>query len=292
MVVGPVTVLTGIDNGRYPHGNSIFVEGSEGTLLVDPSLTTITTGGPPAPPDQVFCSHAHEDHVAGLGRWADAPVLIHEDDLHGVTSLDGLLDIYGFDEAAGRAFRQMVEEEFEFTGRPDATGIADGHVIDLGDVKVDVLHLPGHTRGHAGIHVEASRLVYLADIDLTGFGPYYGDAWSDLEDFERTLERCRDLDAEWFSTFHHKGVVQGRGQFLPLLEAFIAVIERREIELLAYLGEPRTVDDIVSHRFVYRPQIEGDHIDSVEHRSMTQHLVRLERDGQVHQVEPGHYRAG
>ena len=25
------------------------------------------------------------------------------------------------------------------------------------------------------------------DIDLTGFGPYYGDAWSDLADFERSF---------------------------------------------------------------------------------------------------------
>ncbi|MCP5028940.1 MAG: MBL fold metallo-hydrolase [Actinomycetia bacterium] len=289
--MGPVTVLTGIDNGRYPHGNSLFVEGSEGTLLIDPSLTTITTGGPPAPPDQVFCSHAHEDHLAGLGRWADAPVLIHEDDRHGITDLEGLLAIYGFEGEAAREFGEMVEREFEFTGRPDATPITDGHVIDLGDVKVEVLHLPGHTRGHAGIHVEASRLVYLADIDLTGFGPYYGDAWSDLEDFERTLERCRDIDAEWFSTFHHKGVVQGRDQFLPLLEAFIEVIERREIELLGYLAHPHSVNEIVDHRFVYRPHVEGDHIESAERRSMTQHLVRLEREGKVREVDPGLYRA-
>ena len=36
-------------------------------------------------------------------------------------------------------------------------------------------------------------LLYLGDIDLSSFGPYYGDAWSDLEDFERSLARVRDM---------------------------------------------------------------------------------------------------
>ncbi|MEN8182721.1 MAG: hypothetical protein ABFS46_09315 [Myxococcota bacterium] len=30
-----------------------------------------------------------------------------------------------------------------------------------------------------------------------------GDAWSDLEDFERTLRRVRELDARTYATFHH-----------------------------------------------------------------------------------------
>ena len=50
---------------------------------------------------------------------------------------------------------------------------------------------PGHTRGHSAFHVESDDVFFLADIDLSSFGPYYGDAWSDLEDFERSLVQVR-----------------------------------------------------------------------------------------------------
>ena len=38
-------------------------------------------------------------------------------------------------------------------------------------------------------------MLYLGDIDLSSFGPYYGDAWSDLEDFERSLALVRAIEA-------------------------------------------------------------------------------------------------
>ena len=79
-------------------------------------------------------------------------------------------------------------EEFHYTPRPDANGFTDGHVWDLGGTHVEAVHLPGHTRGHSGFRI-AGGVFFLSDIDLTGFGPYYGDVWSDLEDFERSLER-------------------------------------------------------------------------------------------------------
>ena len=61
---------------------------------------------------------------------------------------------------------------------------------------------------------------FVADVDLSSFGPYYGDHWSDLEDFEKAMARCREIDARWYATFHHKGVVEGRSDFLAALDAF------------------------------------------------------------------------
>lgn len=52
---------------------------------------------------------------------------------------------------------------------------------------------------HSAFFVEPDDLLYLGEIDLSSFGPYYGDAWSDLEDFERTLDRVRELEARSMS---------------------------------------------------------------------------------------------
>ena len=96
-------------------------------------------------------------------------------------------------------------------------------------------------------------IVDLGDIDLTSFGPYYGDAWSSLADFERTLGEVRKLEARRYATFHHIGVLDGREPFLDRLDRFTAVIQSREQRLVEFLHEPRTLDAIVAHRFVYRP---------------------------------------
>ncbi len=158
-------------------------------------------------------------------------------------------------------------------------------------MRVNVIHTPGHTRGHCALHVEPDDLLYLADIDRSSFGPYYGDAWSDLEDFERSLARVRKIEARHYATFHHIGVLDEREAYLERLDRYIDKIRDREDRMLAYLAEPHDLAEIVQHRFVYR---QGDPIpfaDDVERRSMVQHLVRLERDGRVRQVEPGRYLA-
>ena len=153
-----------------------------------------------------------------------------------------------------------------------------------------MIHAPGHTRGHSALYIEPEDILYLGDIDLSGFGPYYGDAWSDLEEFERTLDWIGRVRARHYATFHHIGVLD-REAFLERLSRFRDVIRERERRLLAYLEEPRSLDDIVRHRFVYRPTAQVSLADGVELRSMSQDLERLVNSGRVRQLEPGRWRA-
>lgn len=283
-----VSVLVGTDNGRYPSGNSLLVRGSGETVIIDPSIDVVSRGGAPARIDAVVNSHSHEDHIAGNGLFGDARVHVHDADLPGVTSMDGLMAVYGLEGDARESFEQTVIDEFHFTPRPDAQGFSDGHIFDLGGVRVEAVHLPGHTRGHSGFRVD--NTFFLSDIDLTGFGPYYGDVWSDLDDFEDSLVTVRDEHADFYVTFHHKGVIEGRDTFLRLLDGFHAVIGRRHDAMLDYLAEPHTIADMADHRFIYRPHVEMAFVESVERRSAEMHVARMVRQGDATEVEPGRYR--
>jgi hydroxyacylglutathione hydrolase len=283
-------VLGGERGGKYPAGNSLLVVGSEETLIVDPSLSVAAAAEVPRV-DRVVNSHCHEDHVAGNHRFPDVPWHFHALDLPGIRSLDGMMAIYGFDAATDAAFRRVVVEEFHWTARPDAVAYADGDVFDLGGVRVRTVHAPGHTRGHCVLLIEPDGVLYLGDIDLSSFGPYYGDAWSSLDDFVRTLASVREIDARWYATFHHVGVIDGRAAFLDRLARFTAVIDDRERRLLAFLTAPRSLDEIAAHRFVYRPGDPVPYADAVERRSMSQHLARLVREGRVREAEPARWLA-
>lgn len=285
-----VSVLVGERNGNYPSGNTLLVRGEGETVVIDPSIELTRRGGAPSPVDAVINSHAHEDHMAGNHLYPDARVHLHHLDVPGAQSLDGLLDVYGIEPERRAALGSHLVERFDFAPRPDAIGFGDGHVFDLGGVEIEAVHLPGHTRGHSGFRV-STGVFFLSDIDLTGFGPYYGDAWSDLDDFEQSLVEVRDEHADFYVTFHQRGVIEGREHFLELLDAFASVIPRRHDAMLRFLAEPRTVDDMVEHRFIYRPHVDLIFVPMVERRSAELHLQRMLRRGEAVEVEPGRYRA-
>lgn len=284
-----VSVLQGEANGAYPSGNSLLITGSAESIIIDPSMTVVEKGGPPVAIDAVINSHSHEDHLVGNVLFPDARIHIHHEDLPGAQSIEGLMNVYGLTGEPRERFTKAVIEEFHYTPRPDAQGFSDGHVFDLGGVQIEAVHLPGHTRGHSGFRIDGG-VFFLSDIDLTGFGPYYGDVWSDLDDFEASLAKVRDEDAEFYVTFHHKGIIEGRETFVEMLDAFASVIDRRHTQMLEFLAQPRSLDDMVEHRFVYRPHVQSDFTAMVEHRTASLHLQRMLQRGEAIETEPGTFQ--
>lgn len=280
---GSTTILFGAERGKYPDANALLVQGPEETLLVDPTLGVMhrqQSGGLP-PVDRILLSHCHEDHFPGLFLYPDVEVGLHEADRPGMESLDALMAIYGLPEPHESRFRHTVVERFHFRPRPDAVPFHGGSEWSLGgNVKVRALHTPGHTRGHCAFLVEPDGVLFVGDVDLSSFGPYYGDAWSSLDDFERSLHGLATVDALHFLTGHHKGLVEGAGPFREALRRYAAIISDRERRLLDFLAEPRTLGEMVAHRFVYRPE-DPPTRDPFERRHLKQHLERLLRDRRI-----------
>jgi glyoxylase-like metal-dependent hydrolase (beta-lactamase superfamily II) len=290
--IGRVQVLFGAQNGKYPAGNSLWVEGTDRSAVIDPSLSLLERSDAlMGRADLVILSHAHEDHTASLGLFANAQVHVHHADLVGLSGIDGLMQIYGYGGELARVTRAWVLEQFAQVPRPDAQGFEDGATFDLGGSTVRVFHTPGHTRGHCVFRIEPEGVLFLGDIELSSFGPYYGDAWSDLADFERSIERVRGIDANAWVSFHHVGLIDQRRAFLERLDRFAARIREREEAMLAFLVEPRTLDEMIARRFVYPAHANLPFIDAVERRTIEQHLERMQRQGRVVAVEPAAFCA-
>ncbi|MCE9622415.1 MAG: MBL fold metallo-hydrolase [Actinomycetia bacterium] len=283
--LGPcVTVLFGKDQGKYPDGNSVLVRGSSGSLLIDPSQT-VHAASPALHVDQVLLTHAHEDHAAGLSAVQSSAISVHQRDLAALQSVAGLMALYGLPSDRIPAMTDFVTERFHYLGWPNATGFEDGATWDLGGAVVRAIAAPGHTGGHCLLSIEQANgptVVVTGDIDLSSFGPYYGDAGSSLEEFEATLRMLPTVAADHYVTFHHKGVVDDHDEFVAAVAAFSEAIARREAALLGLLEPPRTLEQLVEIGIVYRPGTRPPLFgDSVEKRSIQQHLDRLLADDAI-----------
>ena len=96
-------------------------------------------------------SHGHIDHIfddAPLMRASQAPLAIHPDDAY---RLDGRNN-YGFELEAVTATRQLRE----------------GEQVRIGDLVLDVLHLPGHTEGSVCLYEERRGLLLSGDVLFAG----------------------------------------------------------------------------------------------------------------------------
>ena len=291
MRFGPVTVHFGEKNGKYPDGNQLVVRGAEATAIFDTPQVARRIPQVLAEADLALLGHVHEDHMAGLHLVPGLPLHVHEADAAAVRSWEGMARHYGYDEAVLAALRRKIEVQFHYRPRPDAIAYVDGQVWDLGGgVRVRALHLPGHTAGHSALIVEPEDLAFIGDIDLSGFGPYYGDASSDLAAFRRSLARLTELPLRVWVTSHHKGVVTGRAKFLALLQAYAACLDERSERLLQRLQDgPRTLAELVQQRLLYPPEAEELWIDSAERRTITLHLAELHEAGRVFLQEDGRW---
>jgi glyoxylase-like metal-dependent hydrolase (beta-lactamase superfamily II) len=288
---GPVTVFFGEKNGKYPDGNQVVVRGADALAVFDTPQVSHRIGAAFEAADLAILGHVHEDHMAGLRRIPRAAVHVHEADVEAARSWAGLSRHYGYPESVLAPLREKIEREFDYAPRPDAIAYADGARWELGGgVSVRAIHMPGHTAGHSVLLVEPEGVAFIGDIDLSGFGPYYGDATSDLGAFRRTLRRVAEVPARVWVTSHHRGAYTDRAAFEAALHAFEATLEAREAKLLGMIGDgARTLDELVAMRLLYPAGHEEVWIDCAERRTIAQHLDELLAAGRV-RVDDGRWR--
>ena len=150
----------------------------------------------------------------------------------------------------------------------------------FGGLTAVVLHTPGHTPGHCCFHFPDQGLIYLADIDLSRFGPWYGDRGSDIDQTIKSVKRMAGLiDQTWIAS-HEQAVFEGNIE--KEAQQYLSVIKQREDQLCALLKEPKTIEEIVAARIIYKkPREPKDFYEFGEWSMITKHLERLLKSGQI-----------
>jgi len=276
-----IQLIPGINNGKYPYSHSLLIQ-DELTALIDPAagqeffeqLAKIKKI------DVIILSHYHEDHFWFSYLFPDAEIWMPELDAPALENLDALLDAYRLHGAWREDWHKVMLEKYHYHERKKSRLLREGDVVSFGKNKMKVLHTPGHTQGHSCFHFPEQGVFFLADIDLSKFGPWYGDLGSDIDEFIASIKRVAEIDCNTF-VVSHEGPMYA-SNIRKEAEAYLSVIEERDRKLKDFLKEPRTLDEIVNARLVYRkPREPKSFFDFGEWALMTKHLERMIKSGEV-----------
>lgn len=223
---------------RMVRANCFLILGSERDLLVDTGMGVAPLrpilAGLSSRPLTVFTTHTHIDHVGGHPEFADLDILVHplEADTLRRPGTRGLR----FPERAPdqiEALRRSGIEltEFMVDALPSADYDVDGYgrdpveptrlvdegdIIDIGDRRFEVLHLPGHSPGSIGLWEPASGYLFTGDALYDGVIVDTGPGAS-ISAYLPTMERLKRLPAREVFGGHNDPIPRDR---------MIAVIER------------------------------------------------------------------
>ncbi|MGZ8582834.1 MAG: MBL fold metallo-hydrolase [Actinomycetota bacterium] len=143
-----------------PYGTNCWLLSSDASadaVVVDPGFSPEAVHGLLAAarrtPVAVLATHAHVDHMGEAGDFAgEVPVFVHEADAVAFT-----------DEPTWRAgFENPLAPVMELRT------IADGDVLHLAGLQIEVMHTPGHTPGHCSFRVDVDTAICSGDLVFAG----------------------------------------------------------------------------------------------------------------------------
>ncbi|MHA1963003.1 MAG: MBL fold metallo-hydrolase [Candidatus Thorarchaeota archaeon] len=242
-----VHLVRGKYEGRFPEANTLLID-DEILTLVDAGSnpeqvfsTLRDLGHQPEDLDRIVLTHYHADHkgyAAYLRRISDCEVICHPLARDAVESFQTMMKTIGIvsPETKEQWLNLLnsrlphVQEDYIVDGT-----FRDDKPIDCGEVELVPIHSPGHTHDHTCFGINGHEKILLVDIDLTDFGPWYGNVVSDLEDFKRSIERIIDLQPKMGISSHLLDPVTD--ELAEQLSRYLAFFQQRDDEILHQIAE-------------------------------------------------------
>ncbi|MEM2142269.1 MAG: MBL fold metallo-hydrolase [Candidatus Thorarchaeota archaeon] len=286
-----VYLVRGANFARFPEANCLLVD-DEILTLVDAgaSIEHIRaalheTGHREEDIQRIVISHFHIDHkgyanVLRIGP--DCEVLCHPEAEPGIVSLRGMVAMYGIDGHSLyddwvtrlRSWVPHITREYRVTGH-----YRDGVPIDCGRTQIYPRFCPGHTPDHTCFGIDGYDTMMLVDIDLTRFGPWYGNMVSDINDFKRSILDIMELGPTKVVTSH---ILDPVTQDVDLrLTQYLEVFDRREKRILQMISDGvDTIEKLTMAPTIY-PRIPANLYYIFEEFMLRKHVEDLIERGAV-----------
>ncbi|MFX1393136.1 MAG: MBL fold metallo-hydrolase [Promethearchaeota archaeon] len=244
--------IRGERDGRYPYSHSIMI----GDYLIDTGISSkhLRKLKRNFSINNVILSHWHEDHISGNRLLPNSKYFCHDKDKPIIEDIEKFNFYYYIEDYPEQVelFEPLIEGLRLQNTKIEKT-LDDGEIIEIGDnLKLEILHTPGHSAGHLCFYEINSKIAFLSDIDLSSFGPWYAGRDSSVIDFENSINKIMKYDIEIAAT-SHKGVITGRSNVKQKLNHYKSIIHERDEKILSFLSEkkPITIETLLKKNLIY-----------------------------------------
>ncbi len=290
-VESDVYLVRGANRSRFPQANCVLIDDDVLTLIdagadlqnIKQALSKL--GHSVTDIDRIVLSHFHIDHKGYaeiIRREADCEVLCHRLGVEATEKFAGLVKCYGhirgpYYEAWLRFLKTWAPyslEDYVVTG-----SYADGQRIDCGKNYIVAIHAPGHTHDHTCFGINGTDIVYLVDIDLTKFGPWYGNVVSDITRFRQAVEKIIELRPRIGLSSHLvEPVTDG---LTERLRAFGNAFDERERRIIENIQDGRDTIDQLAHVPIVYPRLPHKVYLMFERIMVEKHVDQLVQQGRL-----------
>lgn len=278
---------------QFPYCNCIYIEDDRrGLIDASPAENNIDLVKKQQL-DTLLLSHGHLDHYFFVPDLQVKEVFIHPLDHAIVHSAESYLEVFGFSRfVQDRNLHKSYLDAIHYRTIRTNGDLTDGQLIDFGHVKVQVLHLPGHSAGHCGFLFPEEGFVFTADIDLSPFGPWYGNMNCSLADLLNSIDRLIELQPDYLVTGHGQALITNR--VTARLKEYRDIIWARENRIIGCLRRGcHTLLEIARQLPVYQKLPPPEQIFFLYEYVMDWvHLNHLTASGQVFTDSSGYYLSG
>lgn len=282
----------------FPYSNSIFVD-DEVKIMIDAGA-----GGKAyadIPIDQIrllILTHHHFDHINGVGFFKNAEVMAGKEEKAIFEDENRFTEEMGYhrwQQLMGTSLSRpwekinMPEDVPSRPGFPDlhiSAVFEDGDVFSTGSTFFTAIHTPGHSAGHYAFFFPEERILFTADLDLSMRGPWYGNESSNIDDLINSIYKLISLKPRILASSHRRAI---DSDIEPLLLKYLDITLQREANILQYLSEPRSIDDIANQRFIHEWEQRTEYTLFGYKMMILKHLEHMIAKGLVRKDGSGRY---
>lgn len=270
-------------NGKFPMAYSFLVKGTDTHALIDTGCgeavcrDVVEKHGV----DMVINSHCHPDHVSGNHLFEGKELWVPQERAAETGALERLARrLVGPDPEIIDSWLKFARQGLGMRDYRHTKTFGDNERLDFGGIALQTMHTPGHLADHYCFLEPRSGCLLSFDVDLTTFGPFYGNPEANIPAFRASLERIREISPSVIASAHRMPV---RENVDAELETFATKIDRNGKRVLSVLDVPRSLDEICALKPIFKKYIPGLEViyGFFERHMVEKHLQEMGRDGQV-----------